>query len=77
MFNDCKERHTACMGLKNPKMKKANMIAAAAVAAAGIATYFVRRKLRSRKDSSRYEVPHDQGRHLTNVFAKAKTVTRA
>ena len=77
MFTTCKKRHTACMDLKNPKMKKANMITAAAVAAAGIATYFVRRKMRSRKDTNHYEVSHDQGRHLTNVFAKAKTVTRA
>jgi hypothetical protein len=58
-------------------MKKANMITAAAVAAAGIATYFVRRKLRGRKDTNHHDFSHDQGRHLTNVFAKAKTVGRA
>ena len=53
-------------------MKKKNIIVAAAIAAAGIATYLIRKKLRSRKESNDDHTTHDVHRHITNVFAKAK-----
>jgi hypothetical protein len=53
-------------------MKKTNIMAAAAVAAAGLATYLIRKKLRSRKEDNANHSSLDASRHLTNVFAKAK-----
>jgi hypothetical protein len=55
-------------------MKKRTIIAAAAVVAAGIAAYFIRKKVTSRQRgySEPASGPHD--RHATKAFAKAKSV---
>ncbi|HKO78857.1 MAG TPA: hypothetical protein VJU78_00610 [Chitinophagaceae bacterium] len=57
-------------------MKKKNIIAAAAVATAGLATYLIRKKLRSRKENSANHFSPDVGRHVTDVFAKAKSASK-
>lgn len=57
-------------------MKKTNIIATAAVATAGLATYFIRKKLRfSKENNANHSSPGDN-RHLTNVFAKAKIASK-
>ena len=61
---------------QNAIMKKKNIIAAAAVATAGLATYLIRKKLRSRKEHSINHSSPDGGRHLTGVFAKAKSASK-
>ena len=45
---------------------------AAAVVTAGIATYLIRKKLRSRKEKNVDHSSPETNRHITNVFAKAK-----
>ena len=58
--------------LKMSRMKKRMIITAAAVAAAGVATYFVRKKIISRQRENLEPSSEPMGRHETNVFAKAK-----
>jgi hypothetical protein len=58
--------------LKMSFMKKRTIITAAAVAAASVATYFVRRKIISRQRENLEPASEPMGRHETNVFAKAK-----
>lgn len=53
-------------------MKNTNIVAAAAIAAAGIATFLIWKKFRSRKESNGYHPTLKPHRHLTDVFAKAK-----
>ena len=57
-------------------MKKTNIMVAAAVATAGLATYLIRKKLRSRKENNNNHSSPDDSRHLTNVFAKAKSALK-
>ena len=57
-------------------MKKTNIVAAAAVAAAGIATYMIRKRLRSRKETNDDHTTQEVHRHITNVFAKAKLASK-
>lgn len=61
--------------LKMSDMKKRTIITAAAVAAAGIATYFVRKKITSRQRENLEPVSEPMGRHETNAFAKAKSMS--
>ena len=58
---------------KMSRMKKRTIIAAAAVAAAGVATYFVRKKIISRQKENLEPASEPMGRHETNAFAKAKS----
>jgi hypothetical protein len=60
---------------QNTFMKQKGIIAAAAIATAGIATYLVRRKLRSRHTQDQHHSVADNNRHLTGVFAKAKSAS--
>jgi hypothetical protein len=55
-------------------MKKRTLVTAAAVAAASIATYFIRKKIVSkrRKDSEPSSEPNS--RHMTDAFSKAKSI---
>ncbi len=53
-------------------MKKTNIVAAAAIAATGIATYLIMKRHRARKVSNDDHTTHEVRRHITNVFAKAK-----
>jgi hypothetical protein len=64
----------ACFRL-NTVMKKKNLITIAAVAAAGIAAYFVRKKLVSRGAQDNEPTSGPSGRHLTDAFSKAKSLT--
>jgi Flp pilus assembly protein CpaB len=57
---------------ENAFMKKTNIIATAAVATAGIAAYFIRRKFRAHKDQHNDHQAQPHGRHMTTVFARAK-----
>jgi hypothetical protein len=57
-------------------MKKTNIIAAAAIATAGLASYLIGKKLRSRKNDNADNFTHEGNRHLTNVFAKAKSAAK-
>lgn len=58
-------------------MKKTNIVAAAAVATAGIATYLIRKKLRSGKKNNSDQPSPDNGHHLTKAFANAKSKPKA
>jgi hypothetical protein len=53
-------------------MKKRTLIVAA-IAAAGIAAYFIRRKNASRQRSNTEPSSAQGSRHTTDVFAKAKS----
>ena len=55
-------------------MKKKTLIATGVAALVGVATYFIRKKIVARrKDSS--EPSSMPNRHMTDVFAKAKTIS--
>lgn len=54
-------------------MKKKNIIAIAAVAVAGVASYFIRRKMNDRKRERTEPASGPNNRHLTDVFSKAKS----
>jgi hypothetical protein len=57
---------------ENTIMKKTNIIATAAVATAGIAAYFLRKKFRRHTEENGEPQASPHGRHMTNVFARAK-----
>ena len=63
--------------LKMSRMKKRTIITAAAVAVAtaGLATYFVRKKIMSRQRENLEPASEPMGRHEINVSAKAKSVS--
>ena len=50
---------------------KRNMIIATAMAVAGVATYFIRRRLTSSSGTNTTQ-PTPRSNHLTNAFSKAK-----
>ncbi len=55
-------------------MKKKTLIAASVAAFAAVATYFIRKKVNSkRKENS--EPSSTPSRHVTDVFAKAKAAS--
>ena len=55
-------------------MKKKSIITVAAVAVAGIAAYFVRRKIAGRNRADSEPAGGHTHRHATNAFSKAKSV---
>jgi len=67
----------SCMiNLQKHRYEKTNILAAAAVATAGLATYLIRKKLRSRKENNADHSSPDDSRHLTDVFARAKSASK-
>ena len=61
--------------LKMSRMKKRTIITAAVVAAAGVATYFVRKKIISLQRENLEPASEPMGRHENNVSAKTKSVS--
>jgi len=55
-------------------MNKKNIITIAAIAVAGVATYFVRKKIAERADDNKEPAAGNGNRHLTNAFSKAKAL---
>jgi len=53
-------------------MKQKNVVALIAVAAAGVATYFIRKKIADRNRGKHEPAAGPGSRHLTDVFSKAK-----
>ena len=54
-------------------MIKKSLITAAAVAIAGVATYFIRKKMVARNNKKTEEPSSGDNRHVTNAFSRAKT----
>ena len=54
-------------------MKKNSLFAAAAVVVAGVAAYFIRKKIITRKHSQTEEPSSGDNRHVTNAFSRAKS----
>ena len=64
------------INLQNTSMKKEKIIAAAAVATAGVATYLICKKLLSRRKNNVNHSSPDNNRHLTDVFPEAKSPSK-
>ena len=59
--------------VEDTMMKNTTLIAAAAVIAAGIGSYLVRKRFWSRKENTTGHFSHKNGRHLVTAFAKTRS----
>lgn len=53
-------------------MKKSNLLAIAAMAVTGLATYIIRKAICAGKEKSGQRLARERSRHLTSVFSNAK-----
>ncbi len=51
---------------------KRNMIIGSALALAGIAAYFIRRRIGAKSSETSTSLPSPRSTHITNVFSNAK-----